>query len=382
MDVVCLGLSHQTADVSIRERFAFAEHELGVCSGELGRRPELGEALIISTCNRVELYAAAPDSAAGFASIEAFLASRAALDDADRKFFYRQGGPGAIRHLFRVVSGLESMILGETEILGQVKKAYGIASQSGATARHLNKLFQRAFNVAKEVRTKTNITRGPVSVGSVAVDLAEKIFGRLSTCRVMILGAGETSELTARALMSRGAQGLFVSNRSYDRALLLAEETHGIAIGFEQWHERFEDVDILISSTSAPHMIVTPEKLTHAMRRRGNRPVFVIDLAVPRDVDPAVNNLDGVYLYDIDALQDIAAQSMAIRRQELVECERLIERHVGEFAIWLANGSAFNQPGVAPLRKSAAGRSETAADGSPKGEAGRTSSIRNPRSAI
>jgi len=340
MEVFCLGLSHQTADVATRERFAFAEHEIGVCSGELGRRPDLGEALILSTCNRVELYAAAPDSAAGFASIEAFLASRAVLEPADRRFFYRQHGPGAIRHLFRVVSGLESMVLGETEILGQVKKAYGIAAASGATARHLNKLFQRAFNVAKEVRTRTNITRGPVSVGSVAVDLAEKIFGRLSTCRAMILGAGETSELTARALMSRGAHGIFVSNRSFERALVLAEETRGEAIGFEQWHERFDDIDILISSTSAPHMIVTPEKLGHAMRKRGNRPVFVIDLAVPRDVDPAVNNLDGVYLYDLDALRDIAAQSMSVRLRELTECERLIERHVGEFSGWLANGGA------------------------------------------
>ena len=154
----------------------------------------------------------------------------------------------------------------------------------------------------------------------------------------MILGAGETSELTARALMSRGAHGIFVSNRSFERAQLLAEETHGEAIGFEQWHERFDDIDILISSTAAPHAIVTPEKLGHAMRRRGNRPVFVIDLAVPRDVDPAVNKLDGVYLYDIDALQEIAAQSMAVRRQELTECERLIERHVDEFSGWLANG--------------------------------------------
>jgi len=338
MDLVCLGLSHRTADIATRERFAFAEHEIGACSGALGRRPELGEALIISTCNRVELYAAAPDPAAGFASIEAFLAARAALEPADRKFFYRQDGPGAIRHLFRVVSGLESMVLGETEILGQVKKAYGAAAGSGATARHLNKLFQRAFNVAKEVRTKTSITRGPVSVGSVAVELAQKIFGRLSNCRAMILGAGEISELTARALMARGAHGLFVSNRSFERAQVLAEETHGEAISFEQWHERFEDIDILISSTAAPHMIVTPEKLGQAMRRRGNRPLFVIDLAVPRDVDPAVNELDGVYLYDIDALQEIAARSIEIRRQELAECERLIERHVGEFSGWLASG--------------------------------------------
>jgi len=242
------------------------------------------------------------------------------------------------------------MVLGETEILGQVKKAYSLAVECGATSRHLNKLFQRAFNVAKEVRTRTNITRGPVSVGSAAADLAEKIFGRLSSCRVMILGAGETSELVARALMARGAHGIFVSNRSFDRAQLLAEETCGEAIGFDQWHESFDDIDILVSSTSAPHMIVTPEKLSLAMRRRGNRPVFVIDLAVPRDVDPAVNKLDGVYLYDIDALQGIAAASMAVRKRELTECERLIERHVGDFSGWLTSGGV-----PAPLARTPAG---------------------------
>ena len=341
MDVLCLGLSHQTADVATRERFAFAEHELASAAQALAAKPGLGEAVIISTCNRVEFYAAAPDPTAAFSLLETFLAERATAEPADLKFFYRYHGAESVRHLFRVVSGLESMVLGETEILGQVKKAYGFAAEGGATARHLNKLFQRSFNVAKEVRTKTNITRGSVSVGSVAVDLAEKIFGRLSECRVMILGAGETSELTAHALLARGAQSIFVSNRSYERAVALAEETRGEAISFEQWHERFEDVDILVSSTAAPHVIVTPEKLSAAMRLRGNRPLFVIDLAVPRDVDPAINKLDGVYLYDIDALRQIAGQSLAVRRQELSACERLIERHVGEFAGWL--GSAFSK---------------------------------------
>lgn len=350
MDVFCLGLSHQTADVATRERFAFAEHELGACSLELSGWRDLGEALILSTCNRVELYAAAADSASGFAAVEAFLGSRKTFEPADRRSLYRRMGPAAIRHLFRVVSGLESMVLGETEILGQVKRAYSLAAESGATSRHLNKLFQRAFNVAKEVRTRTNITRGPVSVGSVTVDLAEKIFGRLTNCRVMILGAGETSELTARALMLRGAHGIFVSNRSFERAQVLAEETQGEAIGFEQWHERFDDVDILVSSTSAPNMIVTREKLARAMRRRGNRPVFVIDLAVPRDVDPAVNKIDGVYLYDIDALQGIAADSMEVRRQELTECERLIERHVGEFTGWLAGANGAPAPAGVAMR--------------------------------
>jgi glutamyl-tRNA reductase len=227
------------------------------------------------------------------------------------------------------------MVLGETEILGQVKKAYATASGSGATSRHLNKLFQRAFNVAKEVRTKTNITRGSVSVGSVAVDLAEKIFGQLQQCRVMILGAGETSEMTAGALKARGVRSIFVANRSYDRAAALAQAMGGKAVHFDEWQQEFQELDILIGSTAAPHHVLTREKLAPIMRTRPDRPLFCIDLAVPRDIEPAVNELDGVYVYDIDSLQAIAEQSMNVRRQEIAICEEMIERHVQEFRDWL-----------------------------------------------
>ena len=227
------------------------------------------------------------------------------------------------------------MVLGETEILGQVKKAYSAAQAHGATSRHLNKLFQRAFNVAKEVRTRTNITRGSVSVGSVAVELAERIFGRLGTCKVMILGAGETGELTAGALQARGVQSVFVANRSYDRAVALAEKMNGKAVRFEEWAEEFHEVDILIGSTAAPHHVVTREKLAGLMRTRRDRPLFCIDLAVPRDFEPSVNELDGVYLYDIDHLRKVADDSMAVRRQELTVCEEMIDRHVAQFSAWL-----------------------------------------------
>ncbi len=337
MEIVCLGLSHHTAPIELRERFAIPDGELPQTAVDLARVSGLGEAVIISTCNRVEFYVAAENTDRGLSAVCEFVAARGIAPEGDA--FFRHTSPKAIRHLFRVVSGLDSMVIGETEILGQVKKAYAAASEQGATSRHLNKLFQRAFNVAKEVRTKTAITRGAVSVGSAAVELAEKIFGKLSSCHVMILGAGETSEMTAGALKARGVKTIFVANRSYERAVALAEAMNGRAIHFDDWSREFHEVDILIGSTAAPHHVLTKEKLAPMMRTRPDRPLFCIDLAVPRDFEPAVNDLDGVYLYDIDSLQRIAEESLAVRRQELVICEAMIERHVGDFLEWLAGGN-------------------------------------------
>jgi glutamyl-tRNA reductase len=336
MQVLCVGLSHHTAPVELREKFAIPDGELGPTAARLAQENGLAEAVIVSTCNRVEFYVVAHDAHRGFEALNRFVSERIA-PPAGPGFFHIPA-PESLRHLFRVVSGLDSMVLGETEILGQVKKAYQAAQSSGATSRHLNKLFQRAFNVAKEVRTNTNITRGSVSVGSAAVELAERIFGKLAHCKVMILGAGETSELTAGALQARGVKTIFVANRSYDRAAVLAGKMGGKAIHFEEWHRDFQDVDILIGSTAAPHHIVTRQKLAPLMRTRPDRPLFCIDLAVPRDIEPSVNDLEGVYVYDIDSLQAIADRSMAVRRQELVVCEELIERHVVEFAEWLDGG--------------------------------------------
>ncbi|MEO6788105.1 MAG: glutamyl-tRNA reductase [Chthoniobacteraceae bacterium] len=348
MEVLCLGLSHKTAPVETRERFAVGDAHLGEFSALLARTPGLHEAVVISTCNRVEYYAAADDSAAGLRQVSDFIAAKCGHAPQAPTFIELKSAEG-IRHLFRVVSGLESMVLGETEILGQVKKAYQSAHSSGATSRTLNKLFQRAFNVAKEVRTKTSITRGAVSVGSAAVELAEKIFGRLDACNVMVLGAGETAEMTAKALQSRGAKAIFVSNRTYERAVSLAEMLGGRAIHFDQWESEFDAMDILIGSTGAPHAVVTSAKIAPLMTRRQDRPLFCIDLAVPRDFEPGVNDIEGVYLYDIDALQGIAEESMQVRRQELVRCEEMIERHVAEFSQWLSSprpnhGAAGMQP--------------------------------------
>lgn len=333
MELLCLGLSHRTAPVELRERFAISESRLGELTAKIAAHPALGESVVISTCNRVEFYVASPSQAQGFDAIDAILAEHGMEVNGDA--FFRRETEDAVRHLFRVVSGLDSMVLGETEILGQVKKAYQTAQEVKATSRNLNKLFQRAFNVAKEVRTQTNITRGSVSVGSVAVELAERIFGKLASCQVMILGAGEMSELTAGALQARGVRSIFVANRSHERALVLAEKMGGKAVHFEDWTREFSEVDILIGSTAAPHYVLTRKQLEPVMSARRQRPLFCIDLAVPRDIDPEVNNLDGVYLYDIDSLQAIATQSMEVRRSELTHCEALIDKHVGEFTAWL-----------------------------------------------
>src|SRR4051812_139644 len=338
MEFLFAGLNHHTAPVSVREKFAVAEGAMSSVARELAALEGIAEAVVVSTCNRVEFYATADDPIRGQEALRQYIEHRSGepLGDA----FVRRLGSESVRHLFRVVCGLDSMVLGETEILGQVKKAYQASHAGGTTARYLNKLFQRAFNVAKEVRTKTNITRGSVSIGSVAVELAEKIFGRLEHCTVMILGAGETSEMTAGALRARGVKAIFVANRSYENAVVLAEKMNGRAIHFDAWAREFHDVDILIGSTAAPHHVVTKEKLAPVMRTRCDRPLFCIDLAVPRDFEPEVNGIDGVYLYDIDHLERVSEDSKSVRRQEMVACEEIIERHVTEFQAWVEGGWA------------------------------------------
>ncbi len=341
MKIFCLGVSYKTATVERREPFAIAQPALPRCLAELAGDAALKEVAIVSTCNRVEYYAAAEDAQAAYCALAQFAERHGGSAPSVPDPFYALEGQEAIRHLFRVVSGLESMVLGETEILGQVKKAYAAAIEAKTTGRHLNKLFQKAFNVAKEVRTRTAITRGPVSVGSVAVELAERIFGELAECHAMILGAGETSELTARALLSRGVKSIFVANRTYERAAALAAEMGGKSIRFEETEAHYPGVDILISSTSAPHYIVTQEKLMPVMSRRRGRPLFIIDLAVPRDVEPAVNDLEGAYLYDIDSLESIARQGMEDRRKEVTRCDALLAHHVTDFSQWLEAGTIY-----------------------------------------
>jgi glutamyl-tRNA reductase len=274
--------------------------------------------------------------------------------------FYRYEDIRCVQHLFRVASGLDSMVVGESEILGQAKKAYESARASGAAGPCLHRLFQRAFRVAKQVRTHTEITRGSVSVGSVAVDLAQRIFGQLGNCKVLVLGAGETSERTARALVSRGVTDLRVSNRSSDRAEELARLVGGQAVRFDEWPSQCREIDILITSTSSETPLLTPENLSAMLRNRVDRPLFIIDIAVPRDVDPSVNEMEGVYLYDIDSLQSVAEQSLALRRQQIAAAEAIITEHVADFGKSISHRLNCNAPpstehrglGETPLRTS------------------------------
>ncbi len=329
MKLVCFGVSHHEATVDVRERFALGEQAAIAAGRSLCAEAGAGEAVVVSTCNRTEYYALCTAVSAPA------MRTRTLAERPGAELFYQHEDDACIAHLFRVTSGLESMVLGETEILGQVKKAYQGASEAGTTSRFLNKLFQRAFQVAKQVRTRTGITRGSVSVGSVAVDLAGQIFGDLSDRKVMILGAGETGEMTARSLLSRGVHSLFVSNRSFERADALAAELGGRAVHFDAWEAEMRTIDILISSTAAPHHVVTREKLRPVLAQRADRPLFIIDLAVPRDVEPETNELEGVYVYDIDSLQRIAEQALARRHRELETCETMIQTQVAEFRAWL-----------------------------------------------
>jgi len=347
MNLVVLGLSHHSSPVELRERFVFAESKIPDALKSLRDSGAVAEAVILSTCNRVEIYAATPltpDAAihelkrflqrwgemAGEPSAERNSGSRGRSphQNALGNELYSFAEPKSLQHLFKVACGLDSMVLGETEILGQLKQAYALAHQHGHTAARLNKVFQRAFNVAKHVRTETNIQRGSVSVASVAVELAEKIFSSLHDREVLVIGAGETSEKTARALLSRGARSIIVANRSHDRAVALANELGGRAVQFGDWAAEFGKIDIAISSTAAPHHILDRAKLEPLMKLRHDRPLLLIDIAVPRDIDPEVNFLENVYLYNIDDLHAIAEDYLKQRKEEIARCEAIIAEKV------------------------------------------------------
>jgi len=347
MPLIVLGLSHRSSPVTIRERFAFAEARIPAALQSLRDSGAADEAVILSTCNRVEIYAfTLQEPPAAFTALRDFLVACHDYRDPLTDEIYTLSEPQSLHHLFKVASGLDSMVLGETEILGQLKKAYDLALQSGHTGGRLNKAFQRAFNVAKQIRTETNIQRGSVSVGSVAVELAEKIFNRLSDRDVMVIGAGDTSEKTARALLSRGARSILVTNRSLDKAVALAQSLGGRAVPFEGWAGEFENIDIVISSTSAPDYILDRARLGPLMKLRRNRPLLLIDIAVPRDIEPEVNFLENVYLYNIDDLQAIANDYLKQRKEEVALCEQIIREKAQ--ALLAQAGGRVTSGGVRP----------------------------------
>jgi glutamyl-tRNA reductase len=342
MNLFCVGLSHHTATVEMREEYGSnVEAECAL------RTAGCAEALVLTTCNRVEVYAAA-DKRISTAEIVACLNPKQGDRPHDAgDSFYRYEDGDAVRHLFRVGSGLDSMVVGETEVLGQIKKAYDVSRARGTTGPYLHRLFQRAFRAAKHVRSRTQITRGTVSVGSVAVDLAARIFGSLGKCTVLILGAGENSERTVRALVSRGVSDLRISNRSLERAHDLVASVGGTAVPFEHWLRHCVEADILITSTSANRAFITPDNFEATLRERPDRPLFIIDIAVPRNVDSRVNEMPGVFLYDMDALQSVADQALALRRQQVAAAEQIIEEHVGSFQETLARGLEWRAQNIA-----------------------------------
>jgi glutamyl-tRNA reductase len=333
--ILVVGLNHRTAPVEIREKFAIAPTRILETLESLTRERLLTEAVALSTCNRVEYYVVGKNLEPARRAVFDFLERRNPLSALSNKGFYVYNKQEAIHHLFEVCSGLDSMVVGETEIFGQVKEAYRVAKEGGRTGAVLNRLFQSAFSLSKQLRSETQIGRGNVSVGSVAVDLTGQIFGDLTRRRVMLLGAGEMSETMVRALQSRGVKGVTIVNRSFGRAEDLAQKMGGGAVSWQDWPSHCREVDILISSTSASHVVVTRQQMESVMKSRQGEPLFIIDIAVPRDVEREAGQIEGVYLYDIDDLQVIADQNLALRHREMARCRQIIRERVDQFHLWL-----------------------------------------------
>ncbi len=337
MNIIVVGLSHKTASVDIREKVAFSPNSIEKPLAELVALDGIVEGIIVSTCNRVEIYATTRDIAGGIARIRRFLADYHHLAyDLLEPHLYSYHGEEAIRHVFRVASSLDSMVVGEPQILGQIKTSYGYAAEYRTSGIILNRFLHKAFSVAKRVRTETKIASSAVSVSFAAVELARKIFGSLSDKTVLLIGAGEMCELAARHFLANGAKGVLVTNRTFEKAQRLAEEFSGEAIPFEELFLHLHKADIVLTSTGAPHAIITPSDLEEVVRRRRMRPMFLIDIAVPRDIDPTVNDLDAVYLYDMDDLQQVVAANLEGRRQEADKAEAIINEEIVQFYKWVA----------------------------------------------
>jgi len=324
-----IGVNHNSAPVEMRERLAIPESRLPDACRDLTAHPGIEEGMVISTCNRVELVTHTTN---GAADLRGFLRQHFEVKaDELEPHLYEYREKDAVRHVFRVASSLDSMVVGEAQILGQVKEAYATARAVGAVRAQLEQLFTRAFAVAKRVRTETAVGSSSVSIASVAVELAKKIFGTLNGKTVFIVGAGKMSELAARHLMAHGCAAIFVSNRTYDRAVGLARRFNGQAIKFDDLYDTCDRADIVITSTGSPHAIFRREHGEQFLARRKNRPMFFIDIAVPRDVAPEMGKLDGIFIYDIDDLQQAVSSHVADRRREAERAEAIITSEVENF---------------------------------------------------
>ncbi len=338
MNIVVVGLSHKTANVEIREKLAFSPTQMEKPLKALLALDGITEGIIVSTCNRVEIYVTTRDIAGSIARVKRFLADYHSFPlETLEQHVYSLHGEDAIRHVFRVASSLDSMVVGEPQILGQIKTSYGYAAEYRSSGIILNRFLHKAFSVAKRVRTETKIASSAVSVAFAAVELAKKIFNDLSDKTVMLIGAGEMCELAAKHFLNSGVRALMVTNRTFERAEKLAEEFDGKAIRFDDLFDQLHKADIVLSSTGAPHTIIGAGDLDEVMRRRRQKPMFFIDIAIPRDIDPAVNDVENVYLYTVDDLQEVVASNLQQRGEEAKKAENIVNEEIGQYFKWLSS---------------------------------------------
>jgi len=352
MKAFVIGLNHKTADVDVREKFAFNGPRLAEGLAAFRDIPEVQEAMILSTCNRVELYANVTDTEKASESIKTFLSTFHNIDRRSlENSIFIHDDIKAVRHIFRVASSLDSMVVGEPQILGQLKAAFELSLEKKTTGILLNKLMKKAISVAKRVRTETRIAENAVSISFAAVELAKKIFTDLSKKVFMLLGAGEMAELAARHLISSGVKEVLVSNRTYERACDLAKEVNGRSVRFEEFIQEMARTDIVICSTGAPAYILMKNQMQKVMKERKQKQVFIIDISVPRNIDPEINDMDNVYLYNIDDLQGVVDTNLFERKKEAEKAEKIVEEELDTFLKWLSTLDSV--PTIIALREKA-----------------------------
>ena len=335
MELIVIGLNHKTASIEIRERLAFQDDRIGEALSQAKSLPSLKEGMILSTCNRVEIYATARRAEKAIVDLKDFLSRYHGLPLKEfEKNLYLLTGEEAVRHIFRVASSLDSMVVGEPQILGQIKSAYNMAAESKTSGVIFHRLLHRAFHVAKRVRTETKIGNSAVSVSFVAIELAKKIFESLTKRTVLLIGAGEMCELAARHLVSGGVEKVLVTNRTYERAVALAQEFRGEPIPFEEMTQGLKKADIVISATDSSQYLIWHEQVAKVMRERKQKPIFFIDIADPRDIEPEVGDIENVYLYNIDDLQNVANENIKDREKEARKAEALVQEEVVKFVNW------------------------------------------------
>ncbi len=335
LEIVLLGLNHKTAPVKVRECLAFSSDETDLALRQLIEQPEIEESLLFSTCNRIELLMAAKNGDAAEKAAKHFIGEFKKVPVSQfEPSLYRHRGDEATRHTFRVASSLDSMVVGEPQILGQMKESYRIAALLKASGVVLNRMMHRAFFVAKRVRTETGIGDNAVSISYAAIELGKKIFGSLEGKKVLLIGAGEMAELAVEHLIRNRSGDIFVANRTFERGVELAAKFKGTAFKFEEISDCMELVDIIISSTGATDFVITKEQVKAAMKKRRNRPIFFIDIAVPRDIDPKINRITNSYVYDIDDLKGVVDENMEDRNKEALKAERIVDEAVIRFHQW------------------------------------------------